>query len=116
MKRDSLLLLEDILTSIDLIEKYTKNLNLSKLEKKIEKQDSLIRRIEIIGEAAKNLPLDFRNKYSSVPWKDIAGMRDIIVHAYFGINLETVWKVVKNELPKFKKQIHQILEAEKRNV
>ncbi len=114
MKRDNLLFLEDILTSIILIEKYTKNLNLSLLEKKIEKQDSLVRRIEIIGEAAKNLPLDFKNKYSDVPWKDIAGMRDIIVHAYFGVNLDTVWKVVKNDLPKLKKQIQEILKAEKK--
>ena len=114
MKRDNLLFLEDILTSIILIEKYTKNLNLSQLEKKIEKQDSLVRRIEIIGEAAKNLPLDFKNKYSGVPWKDIAGMRDIIVHAYFGVNLDTIWKVVKNDLPKLKKQIQEILKIEKK--
>ena len=113
MKRDPFLFLEDILASIVLIEKYTKNLTLSLLEKKIEKQDSLIRRIEIIGEAAKNLPLDFKNKYSDISWKDIAGMRDIIVHAYFGINLDTIWKVVKNDLPKLKKQIKEIIEAEK---
>ena len=67
MKRDPLLFLEDILTSIALIEKYTKNVSLSKLDKMIEKQDSLIRRIEIIGEAAKNLPADFKNKYHHVP-------------------------------------------------
>ena len=112
MKRDPLLFLEDILASIVLIEKYTKNLGLSQLEKKIEKQDSLIRRIEIIGEAAKNLPPDFKNRHSDVPWKDIAGMRDIIVHAYFGINLDTVWKVVKNDLPKLKRQIQHILKQE----
>ena len=112
MKRDPLLFLEDILASIVLIEKYTKNLDLSQLEKKIEKQDSLIRRIEIIGEAAKNLPPDFKNRHSDVPWKDIAGMRDIIVHAYFGINLDTVWKVVKNDLPKLKRQIQHILKQE----
>ena len=109
MKRNLTLFLEDILESITLIERYTKNMNQSNLEKNREAQDAVARRIEIIGEAAKNIPYAFRNKYPQVPWKDMASMRDVLIHAYFGIELERVWNVIQKELPKLKKQIQQIL-------
>lgn len=94
MKRNLTLFLEDILESITLIERYTKNMSQSNLEKNREVQDAVARRIEIIGEAAKNIPSTFRNKYPQVPWKDMASIRDILIHAYFGIELERVWNVI----------------------
>jgi uncharacterized protein with HEPN domain len=78
------------------------------LKKSIQLQDSLIRRLEIIGEAIKNLPEDFKKKFPEVAWKNIAGMRDILIHEYFGVDLDLTWRVLTNEIPKLKKQIRLI--------
>ena len=67
-----------------------------------------MRRLEIIGEAAKNVPDDFRKKHPIEEWKKISGMRDVLIHAYFGINLERVWNAVKNDLPDLKEKIKSI--------
>jgi uncharacterized protein with HEPN domain len=68
-------------------------------------QDSVIRRIEIIGEAIKNIPGDFKSTHENIPWKEITGMRDILIHQYFGVDLELTWEVIKTDLPILKKQI-----------
>ncbi len=73
-----------------------------------------MRALEIIGEAAKNIPQSFRNKHPDILWKEIAGTRDKLIHLYFGVNLDLIWKVVKEDIPQLKKQIQQILEAEKK--
>ena len=70
----------------------------------------MIRRLEIIGEAVKNLPADFKKKKSSIPWQNIAGMRDFLIHEYFGVDLDLVWQTVKKDLPEFKKQILKLLD------
>jgi uncharacterized protein with HEPN domain len=77
--------------------------------KNIEKQYAVLRGLEIIGEATKNLSKELRAKHHEVPWKDITGMRDKLIHEYFGVNLELVWVTIKNELPEFKKQILKML-------
>jgi len=64
--------------------------------------------LEIIGEAVKNIPNDFRSKYSKIPWRDIAGFRDIVTHAYFGIVTERIWRIIKGDLPTLKKEILKI--------
>ncbi len=68
-------------------------------------QDSVIRRIEIIGEAIKNIPNDIKNSYNQSPWKEITGMRDILIHQYFGVDLDLTWQVIDKDLPKLKRQI-----------
>jgi uncharacterized protein with HEPN domain len=68
-------------------------------------QDSVIRRIEIIGEAIKNIPGDFKSTHENIPWKEITGMRDILIHQYFGVDLELTWEVIKTDFPILKKQI-----------
>ena len=83
---------------------------LEKLYKDIKSQDAVIRRLEIIGEAVKNLPADFKKKKSSIPWQNIAGMRDFLIHEYFGVDLDLVWQTVKKDLPEFKKQILKLLD------
>ncbi len=73
-----------------------------------EKQSAVIREIEIIGEAVKNLPLAVRKAHPDVPWIDIAGMRDKLMHHYFGVNLDTIWETVKSDLPGLKTKIQSI--------
>jgi len=112
MTRNIILFLEDILENINLIENSLEQISKSLFQTDLDKRDATLRRLEIIGEAVKNLPEEFRKKYPKVLWKDIAGFRDILTHAYFGVDLERVWEVVEKDLPKLKKQIEEILEKE----
>lgn len=77
-----------------------------------EKQDLAVRRIEVIGEATKNLPDIFRNNYPDIPWKKMAGMRDILVHQYFGINMNRVWETATQFIPPLKKRMQEIINEE----
>ncbi len=70
---------------------------------------SFVRALEVIGEATKNLSDDFRQKYPQVQWKEIAGLRDILIHHYFGVDYKSVWDIVKNKIPKIKEQVENIL-------
>lgn len=108
MKRNIRLFIEDILNSIERIESFSRGLTKEGLYKNELKQSAIIRQIEIIGEAAKNIPDSFKNKNTSIPWKDIIGMRDVVIHGYFKVDIETVWKVIKKDLPILKKQILNI--------
>lgn len=109
MKKDSKILLFDILDSIENIEKYTKNISEDKFFDNIQIQDAVVRRIEIIGEAVKNLPISFRNKHTDIPWKKIAGTRDVLIHDYSGVDVDLVWEIIKNDIPKLKRQIKKLL-------
>jgi len=73
---------------------------------------AFVRSLEIIGEAVKHLPKRFKEKYSHIPWKEIAGMRDKLIHEYFGVNYKIVWKTVHEEIPKLLGQINEIMEKE----
>lgn len=75
-----------------------------------ELQDAVIRRLEVIGEAVKGLPKSFKDKYPDVPWKQMAGMRDVLIHEYCNVDLTLTWKVVKKSLPVVMKQLISILE------
>jgi len=108
MKKDTKILLEHILDSINLIEEYVKGKDKSDFLKSKQLQDSVIRRIEIIGEAIKNIPNDIKETYTTIPWKNITGMRDILIHQYFGVDLNLTWKVIEEDLPELKNQIISI--------
>jgi len=100
MKKDPKMFLQHILESIELIQEYTGNKDMEDFLDDKQLQDSVIRRIEIIGEAVKNLDHEIRERYPDIPWKDIAGMRDIIIYGYFGVEPDIVWRVKENDLPK----------------
>ena len=74
----------------------------------VQLQDAVIRRIEIIGEAVKNIPKQVKNKYPDIAWKEIAGMRDILIHEYFGVDLELTWKVAKKDVRNLKSKILKV--------
>ena len=73
---------------------------------------AVIRSLEIIGEATKKIPVDFKLKYNSITWKNMAGMRDRLIHDYMGVNYTIIWDVVKNKIPELQKQISEVLEKE----
>jgi uncharacterized protein with HEPN domain len=102
----------DILESIDKINEYTKNISQNEFENNSKIQDAVIRRIEIIGEAANNIPKEIQQKYPNMPWKDIIGMRNILIHHYGGVNVIRIWGVVKRRIPELKKNILNLKERE----
>jgi len=107
MKKDRVYL-RHISDAISNIKKFMEGVTKEKFFENIEKQYAVLRGLEIIGEAEKNLSKELKKKHQKVPWRDIAGMRDKLIHEYFGVNLELVWKTIKKELPEFKNQIIDI--------
>ncbi len=95
--------LNDILESIRKIEKYTENMTYGDFGEDELRQDAVARNLEIIGEAVKKIPDEIKNKKPDIEWKKIAGLRDILTHEYFRINLEIVWDVMETKLPDLKK-------------
>ncbi len=102
----------DILEAITQIEKYATR-GREAFENDELVQTWTVHYLEIIGEAARAMPDDFKQKHSEVPWQKIIGMRNILVHHYFGIDTDVVWAVVKNDLPDLKKNIDAIVAQEK---
>lgn len=107
-KRDPVLLLDDIPESVQKIEQYVEGLTEKQFTFNFEKQDAVLRRFEIIGEAIKNLPSAIRVENSHIPWKEIAGLRDILIHNYFGILPARVWKIILSDLPIFRRQVEEL--------
>lgn len=104
-KRKPTLYLQDILTSLSRIEDYTKNLSFNDLNNDWKTIDAVVRNLEIVGEAARNMPEEVIDKYSDVPWGNMISMRNKILHEYFGVDLDILWKTIKEDLPSLKQQI-----------
>ncbi len=101
--------LKHIFDAINSIENSVKNLSKDEFKKIEDIKDSNVRRIEIIGEAVKNISKETRNKYPEIEWTKIAGTRDIMIHAYFNVDLDITWDIIKKDLPDLKKKIERIL-------
>ncbi|MBI4029008.1 MAG: DUF86 domain-containing protein [Candidatus Blackburnbacteria bacterium] len=110
MKRDYRLYIDDIFESIKHVETYSKRLTKPGFKRSVAKQDAIVRRLEIIGEAVKHIPHEIKKKHPEVEWKKMAGARDIFAHGYFMVKLERVWNIVKKDIPVLKKQIKTLLE------
>jgi uncharacterized protein with HEPN domain len=111
--RNSIDYLEDIQDAITKGINFVENISFDEFLKDEKTQYALIRAIEIIGEASKKIADDLKTKYTSVPWSEISGMRDKLIHDYFGVNEEVVWKTAKEDLPMLKTKIEVIISSMK---
>ncbi|MFZ2148195.1 MAG: DUF86 domain-containing protein [Sedimentisphaerales bacterium] len=108
MKKDPKIFLEHILQCIELIEEYMEGVTKKQFLESVQLQDSIIRRIEIMGEAIKNIPKQVKDRYTDIAWKEIAGMRDILIHEYFGVDLGLTWKVATKDVRRLKNRILKV--------
>ena len=109
MARDELLYLRHILDAMDIVDEYLQDVDEEKFKNTRLIQDGVIRQIEIIGEAVRNVSKDIRKTYPEIPWQDIAGMRDKLIHGYFGVDIEKVWDTAREDLPVLREQVTGVL-------
>ena len=114
-KRNRKLYVEDILECIKKVEKYTDDMEFALFEKDDKTIDAVIKNLETIGEAAGHIPDDIKARHKYIPWGEIVGLRNRIVHGYFNIDLKIIWGVIKEELPALKIQLEHILKEEHDN-
>ena len=112
-KRNIRLFLNDILQSINKINEYTQNMRYDEFINDEKTKDAVVRNLEIIGEATKNIPDEIKKKYPEVNWKSVAGMRDKLIHEYFGVDPKIVWETIKSDLPEIEPKIKYILKEVK---
>ena len=108
--RDYTLYLKDILAAIESIEDFIAGMDLDTFQIDDKTTSAVMRKLEIIGEAVKQIPDEIRQNYSQVPWKEMAGMRDKLIHFYFGIDYHLVWKTITERLPQVKQEIQRVLQ------
>ncbi|KAF0134848.1 MAG: hypothetical protein FD145_416 [Candidatus Saganbacteria bacterium] len=110
--RNYKILLEDILRSIDAIEDFVRDITLDRFIADDKTSSAVLRKLEVIGEAVKNVPDNIKKKKPNIPWKEMAGMRDKLIHFYFGVDYNLVWQTIKNRLPEIKKELLSIIEGD----
>ena len=113
MQRDYKAYLEDIIEAAAAAREFVTGMDKDELGKDRRTRDAVVRNLEVIGEAAKKLPAQMKRDHPEVEWKKIAELRDILVHDYFGIDMDIVWDVVQNKLPVLTEQVRRILDESK---
>jgi uncharacterized protein with HEPN domain len=113
-KREYIDFLNDILDSIIKIEQFTENMEYDEFINDEKTSYAVIRALEIIGEATKEIPSEIRENYSELPWKEMVGMRDKLIHVYFGVNLDVVWETIQKDIPSLKSSVIEIIEEEEK--
>jgi uncharacterized protein with HEPN domain len=111
MSRDFLLYLEDMREALDRITRYTHGLTLEAFAADEIRVDAVVRNLELLGEAVKHLPEDVRAQAPHIPWRQIAGLRDILAHAYFSVNLVIVWDIVTNEADPLRQVVQNLIQS-----
>ena len=101
--------IEDIEDSLNMIFQYVENLDYESWTKDRKTIDAVIRNIEIIGEAATHLPEDFKEQHADIPWYQMKGMRNMLIHEYFGVDIDVLWKTIQEDLPLLKTKIQILL-------
>jgi uncharacterized protein with HEPN domain len=109
MSRDYSACFEDIFDAIGAIREYTQSLTREAFGRDRKTVDAVLRNLEVIGEAVKQVPMDVRSAHPDVEWQKIAGLRDILIHAYFGVDLDIIWDVVSKKLPVLESRIREIV-------
>ena|SRR3990172_9502874 len=116
MKRKYTLFVKDILDAIEKVDEFIGDMDFEEFVEDDKTSSAVVRKIEIIGEATKNIPVSTRKKYKNIPWARMAKMRDRLTHGYFVVDYEIVWHVIKKELPELKPNIEEVYKNEsKRN-
>ncbi len=109
MPRDYKVFLQDVLEAIDNVAEFVGPLTRDQFQADKKTLHAVVRNLEVIGEAIKQVPPEIRDRHPQVPWQRIAGLRDILIHHYFGIDIDIVWDIVENKLPELKSQIQAVL-------
>lgn len=109
--RDYYLYVKDVIEAMDAIAEFTGGLEFEEFRRDDKTSSAVIRKFEIIGEASKNVPANIRRKYPQVPWKEMAGMRDKLIHFYFGVNYELVWQTIKHRIPQIRPVLREIIKS-----
>lgn len=102
--------LEDIVTAMESIETFVKGIDFDKFKNDDKTSSAVIRKFEIIGEATKHIPDEIRQEYVDIPWKEMSGMRDRLIHFYFGIDYKLVWTTIKERLPQLIPLLKKVIE------
>jgi uncharacterized protein with HEPN domain len=111
MKKDDTVYLRHIIDAFLQIERYTNGVTYEEFLSNSLLQDAVIRQLEVMGEAARNLSADLQNEYPAIPWRQMISLRNRMIHAYFNVNLQIIWEIIQGDIPNLKQDMMRVLET-----